>query len=255
MTFKIRSELKKQFDTAHNFGFKNLIVSGCSFTYNNHESSAAAWPYYLRDLGGFEEVLDTSLPGAGNSHISDSLIWSLETEQPDPATSLVVVMWTGNDRDDYICPSSNRSPYPFEFKYTENVSSGITGGSSDTSTGNTILAFKDFSLTKTPESRAVENYLHIVKTARYLKAQGYKFIFLNFCDPALPSRTNHFDIRPYLPTTAQNTLDSMIEPIMDPYTYAVKNDLLESDDFHPNTNGQLQWTKTILIPHLQTIFD
>jgi hypothetical protein len=253
MIFKVRPGIKKQFNTVYNFGIKNLIVDGCSFTYNNHETSAVTWPYYLKDLGEFEQVLDCSLPGAGNSHISNLLIWALEIDYPDPSNSLIIVMWTGNDRDDYICPSTNRKSYPFEFKYTDELSSGITGGISVTAFGNTIRAFKDFSLTKTLESRAVENYLHMVKTAQYLTAHGYKFVFLNFCDPKLPSRTNHFDINPYLPIPAQNTLNSMLTPIMDPYSYALKNDLLMDDDFHPSPNGHLEWTQTVLLPKLQTI--
>jgi hypothetical protein len=111
MIFKVRPNIKKQFDTVHNFDIKNLIVGGCSFTYNNHETSAVTWPYYLRDLGGFEQVLDCSLPGAGNSHIADSLQWALEVDRPEPADSLVIVMWSGCDRDDYICPEENIKPY------------------------------------------------------------------------------------------------------------------------------------------------
>jgi hypothetical protein len=252
MIFKTRPGVKKQFTTIHNFGIKNLVVSGCSFTYNNHETSAVTWPYYLRDLGGFEQVLDCSFPGAGNSHISDSLIWGLEIDQPDPAESLVVVMWSGNDRDDYICPSSNQKFYPFEFKYADHVFAGITSGTHPSNDGNTIKAFKEFSLTKTPESRAIENYLYIVKTAHYLKSQGYKFMFLNFCDPALPSRTQNLDIKQYLQNSAQTTLESLIQPITDPYRYAVKNDLLSDDDFHPSPDGHLKWTQKVLLLHLIT---
>ena len=115
MIFKTRPGIKKQFDTVHDFGIKNLIVSGCSFTYNNHETSASTWPYYLKDLGGFDQVLDCSMPGAGNYHIASSLQWAIEMQNPDPTNSLVIVMWSGNDRDDYICPQSIITDYPFKF--------------------------------------------------------------------------------------------------------------------------------------------
>jgi hypothetical protein len=253
MIFKTRPALQKQFKAMYDFGIQNLIVSGCSFTYNNHETSAVTWPYYLRDLGGFEQVLDCSLPGAGNSHISDSLIWGLEIDCPDPENSLVAVMWSGNDRDDYICPDSNRKPYPFEFNYSEHAFSGITGGSNPNAIGNTTRAFKEFSTTKTLESRSIENYLYIVKTAEYLKARNYKFVFLKFCDSALPSRTKNFDIRQHLPALAQKRLNSLIQPIKDPYEWALKNDLLWNDDFHPSPDGHLDWTRKVLLPKLQTI--
>ena len=254
MIFKTRPNLQKQFETIHNFGIQNLIVSGCSFTYNNHETSAVTWPYYLRDLGGFEQVLDCSLPGAGNSHITNSLQWALEVDRPDPANSLVIVMWSGCDRDDYICSDSNDNKrYPFSFQYTDSIISGISGGMSDQALGNTIVGLKNLAQTKTLESRAIENYLYINGLWHYLKNSKYKFIFLNFLDANLPSRTCHFDITKYLPTTIKNQYNLMLTNVTDPYTWALKNDLLTNDDFHPSPDGHLDWTRKILLPKLQTI--
>jgi hypothetical protein len=252
MIFKTRPEIKKQFDTLHNFGIKNLIVSGCSFTYNNHESSAVTWPYYLRDIGSFTNVYDCSLPGAGNQHIANSLLWALEIDNPDPSDSLVVVMWSGVDRDDYICPI-NKSTYPFQFRYSQNTMSGIAGGMDLESGGNTDKILKQLALTKDKESRSIENYLYFTSTYHGLKNLGYKFVFLNFLDSKLPSMTQHFDIKPYLPLRARQKIDQMMAPIIDPYEYAVKNDLLWSDDFHPSPDGHLNWTKHVLVPYLKTL--
>jgi len=254
MIFKTRPNLQKQFDTIHDFGIQNLIVSGCSFTYNNHETLALTWPYYLRDLGGFDQVLDCSLPGAGNSHITDSLQWALEVDRPNPANSLVIVMWSGCDRDDYICSDSNdNKQYPFSFRYTNSVISGIGGGMNAQSKGNTINGLKNLEQTKTLESRSIENYLYINSLWHYLKNSKYKFIFLNFLDGNLPSRTCHFDIANYLPTTIKNHYNSMFTKLTDLYTWSLKNDLLSGDDFHPSVNGHLDLTRTVLLPKLQTI--
>jgi hypothetical protein len=257
MFFKTRPGINKQFDTAYDFGFKNLIVSGCSFTFNNHESIAISWPYYLRDMGGFDQVFDCSMPGAGNYHISNSLIWGLENDRPDPKNSLVIVMWSGNDRDDYIGPVSQDNGYfPFKFHYSEKTISGITGGSNPVARGNTPDLFKKFTLCKTLESRAIENYLYISHTWHYLKSSGFKFMFLEFLKSDLPSRTSHFDIKQYLPVNVGKKLDSMMENITDPYTWALKHNLLASDDFHPSPDGQLSWSKNVLCPHMsQRRFD
>ena len=251
MIFKTRPDIKKQFDTVHDFGIKNLIVSGCSFTHNNHKTAAVTWPYYLKDIGGFDQVLDCSLPGAGNSHISDSLIWGLEIDRLDPKNSLVIVMWSGNNRDDYICPKSIINDYPFKFNYSDNVMSGITGGSHADAGGNTAKGLKELAQTKTLESRAIENYLCIAKTYEYLKSLNYKFLFFNYVDPSAPASLAHdFDIGKYLPTPTQKKLNLMIEKLVDPYHYAVKHDLLDCDDFHPSPNGHFEWTKQVLVPHL-----
>ena len=263
MIFKTSDKIPKTLDTIHNLGFKNLIVSGCSFTqnglikekYTHNDYQQVSWPYFLRDLGGFDRVLDTSMSGAGNYHIAHSLQWAIEMETPEVDKSLVIVMWSGHDRDDHICPISNISDdYPVKFKYSNTVLTGITGGSSPGAKGNTYNGLKQLALTKTHESRAIENYLYIRGMWSFLTAAGYKFIFLKWLDPSLPNRSLDFDIKKYLPELLQKKLDSMILDITDPHTYAVKNDLLGNDNFHPSPDGHLNWTKQILLPKLQTIF-
>jgi hypothetical protein len=51
--------------------------------------------------------------------------------------------------------------------------SAITGGSRLESRGNTVAAFKEFSMTKTNESRAIENYLYIFNTWHCLKSLNH----------------------------------------------------------------------------------
>lgn len=253
MIFKTRPLIKKQLDTVYNCGFKNLIVSGCSFTYNTHNSVAVKWPYYLRDLGGFDQVFDCSLPGAGNHHIANSLQWALENDCLPVNDSLIIVMWSGCDRDDYICPNSNYKEYPFSFNYSDSVISGITGGVAGH--GNTIDGLTALKKTKTLESRSIENYLYINSLWHYLTSAGYKFLFLNFLDSSLPSRTCHFDITKYLPTIVKKQYNSMMTTdIPSLHTWALKNDSLREDLFHPTPECHLDWTRKILLPKIQTIF-
>ena len=46
----------------------------------------------------------------------------------------------------------------------------------------------------------------------------------------------------------------MISNIPPLYNWALKNDLLTDDLFHPTPDGHLEWTKKILLPKIQTIF-
>jgi hypothetical protein len=194
------------------------------------------------------------MPGAGNYHISHSLIWGLENDKLDTENSLVIVMWSGNDRDDCICPiSQDNGSYPFRFNFSKNTISGITGGSHLGANSNIDNLFKQFTTKKTAESRAIENYFYISNTWHYLKSMGFKFIFLEYLNSDLPSRTVHFDIKPYLPVNISEKLHGMMENITDPYTWALKNNLLEDDDFHPTPHGQLSWTKNILLPHINQL--
>lgn len=200
-------------------------------------------------------MLDCSLPGAGNHHIANSLQWAIEVDKPNPADSLVIVMWSGNDRDDYISPIENSRNYSFIFKYDDNIISGITGGASADSRGNTRKGLLDLANTKTVKSRAIENYLYIVNLWNFLQNKGYKFLFLDYIDRSLPSRTVDFDIKEYLPSDVGVNLTNMITNVMTPYNWAIKHNLLTEDDFHPSPDGHLDWTRTVLLPKLQAIID
>lgn len=246
--FKTR-KIKRVFPVDKSLGYKNLIVSGCSFTHNVSEDHLDTWPYYLRDIGGFDEVYDCSLPGAGNSHIANSLQWCLETDPIDPADSLVIVMWSGVDRDDFICPKEHLIPYP-EFKFTDTVNSGITGGL--LRTGNTKTCLPDLAQQKTSASRSIENFLLINGMYHYLHAKKYQFLFLDFCKGSaiVSGRTKHFDITPYLPKNLQQTYKRMFTNITDLHEWAIRYDLQATDDFHATHHGHLDWTRKVLFPYL-----
>jgi len=248
MIFKTRN-IKKQFDTVYDFELKNLIISGSSFAYNNHESAAVAWPYYLRDLGGFEQVLDTSMPGSGNQHIFNSLQWAIENDQPDPRKSLIIVQWSVNTHDDYICPEATANKtYPASFNYSKSVVSGTTGGINGK--GNAPTELKNLALTKNSESRAIENYLYISGLFNFLTSQQYKFIFLSSPATVFLQRVNEFKIEKFLPKHINNNLNRMYSSMTSVAEWAVKHDLLSDDEIHPSPDGHLEWTKKVLLPYL-----
>lgn len=244
--------IQKAFDPITNLGFKNLLVSGCSFTYNNSEQHACTWPYYLKDFGQFESVLDCSLPGAGNKHIHDSIIHSVEQYKIDPAETLVIVVWSGNDRDDFIVDSLALNSYPFRFNYTADVSAGITGGAHKDNKGNTNNTLADATKqVKSAKSRAIENYIHISGLYHYLSNYNFKFVFLEYRDFSLPATDLNFDIRNILPSNLVENLNRMItKPNENFYRYCLINNLLTDDNYHPTPAGHLEWTRTILFPML-----
>lgn len=249
MTFKQRN-LSKQFDSVVDFNIKNLVVSGCSFTCNNSERDLCAWPYYLKDMANFKQVYDCSLPGAGNRHISQSLQWSLELEKINPVDTLVIVMWSGNDRDDFIfSKSAIKSSYPFEFAYTDKVQTGLTGGTSHNDSGNVDVELaRKIKNSKDENSRSVENFLYVSSTWHYLKSKGYRFCFLNYANRG--DINNDFEINNLLPLHLRAEYNKMFLDTETLYNWSVRHNLISEDQFHPSVDGHLKWTQRILIPIL-----
>ena len=164
---------------------------------------------------------------------------------------MAVVMWSGHDREDAIFSSDaidNSANYVYN--YTDNVCHGTTGGSSRDGDGNTNwFGYRDIHKYKSFESRAVENAIWKIQLKRYLDASGYKSIFVDFLDPAVPNRTENFNIVKFLPDTIKDTYVTIMDEIQDPYSFSLKRMLLTDDDFHISPDGNLAWTREILIPY------
>lgn len=219
----------------------NLIVGGCSFTYNYSTTDSSAWPSYLRDRCGFEQLFDCSQAGAGNYHISNAIQWCIEEQDPDPSKTFVVVMWSGYNRDSVIAKANALDEVECipNLKYNYNNQS-------------VYLRYGDLGQLKelkSNESRAVENYLYVSSLYNYLQNRKIPFVFLDFLDRSLPNRTNEFDIGLYLPAKLQQRYHNMFAPVRNLYEYALHNDMLSSDDFHPSPIGPL-WTDEVLVPYL-----
>lgn len=242
--------IKRQFENITNLKYKNLIVSGCSFTYNNSEDSSVTWPYYLRDLGNIDQVYDCSLPGAGNYHICHSTIWALENYNFDIDNTIVIVMWSGNNRDDLIVSSDQLNCYPMNFNFTKNASSGISGGNHKDSRGN-VPIINDLTRLKSLESRSIENYLYITTLYNYMIQKQYKFLFLNYLDQTAPNRGNDFEISEFLSNKLLSRYKSYFtKDIENLYKFSIKRNLLGDDDFHPSPDAHLMWAREILLPYI-----
>lgn len=232
---KIRS-ITKTFDTVKALGYKNLIVGGCSFTYNNSETTTVAWPYYLRDIGGFNQVYDCSIPSAGNQQISSSVQWALENHSFDPADTMVIAMWSGHTRSGHL-RSAAREKAEFNYRYQSDV------------WYHPSLVNNDEALRS---AQTLKNYLDVLNLKTYLTQQKYSHVFLDFMDYSLPNRANSFDITEHLPLALRKKYQSWFAPIDSIYRHCLRNDLLHSDDYHPSPDGHLSWVKTVFMPWLAT---
>lgn len=233
-----------------NLGFKNLLVSGCSFTHNKSDQHVVTWPYYLRDLAQFENVFDCSCPGAGNQHIQQSAILELENNQSLTAdTTLVVIMWSGYDRDDVIVdPQAMIKNYSDQYYYSADASVGISGGLAGKS--NLITGLNILSKIKNLPARALDNYVNIVTLYHYLKNRGFRFVFTEFSTPGKMKDSN-FEITNYLDENLKNKFIKMVREVTPNLgDYTLTSGHLAEDNYHPGTEGHLEWVRKILIPFI-----
>jgi hypothetical protein len=238
-----------------NLGFKNLLVSGCSFTYNNSEEHVITWPYYLRDLAQFENVFDCSCPGAGNRHIQQSAILALENNpQLTADNTLVIIMWSGYDRDDLIVdPLSMIKNYPDRYYYSADASVGMSGGLLGES--NLITGLDFVKKIKNLPARALDNYVNIVTLYHYLKEKGFKFVFTEFSTPGTLKDLN-FEITDYLEENLRTKFTQIVRTLTPNLgDYALATNQLSNDNYHLGTEAHLEWVRKILIPSLITTKD
>ena len=243
--------LKKDLAVEQNLGKKNLLVSGCSFTSNVEIDSIDSWPYYLRDLGGFEMVYDCSWAGCGNYHIHNSIIHAIETETDLRSdNTVVVVMWSGYDRDDFVidpgCAGINKSL----FLFNETAGSGYTGGLSGT--GNMLLNVENVKKIKSLYSRSLENYLMIQGLAKYLQALHFPSVFCEFSTGGT-TKDNNFDPVLYLEPVLQDRFVGLVRQVTPNLgSWAKQN--TKTDGYHPTADQHLSWTRSVLLPYvMQTL--
>lgn len=222
------------FDTTNNLKYKNLVVGGCSFTYNISDTDSSSWPYYLRDRCGFSNVYDCSSQGASNYHIFTSVMYGLETHELDPAETLVVVMWSGYTRNTLILPACNKHLVTGPiYHYNNKIISAISPKNNN----------------KDKFSLALENYLFISGLKNYLENHKYQSVFLEFIDPIIPLAET-FDLQKFLPPNLQKKYAAMLHPIKNFYLYCLEKNQLQEDHFHPTMQGHLDWASNVLAPSL-----
>ena len=111
--------------------YKNLLVSGCSFTKDWGAGALRSWPHFVQQHYNFDTVVNCALSGAGNKHIADSIIHQLEfNTELTPVDTYVIVMWSGADRMDTLIAGTciNQFPNSDYYYYNDHIATGTTGG-------------------------------------------------------------------------------------------------------------------------------
>lgn len=231
--------------------YKNLVVSGCSFTHNEH-SSHVTWGNTLAYWTGMT-ISNHAVNGAGNGHIADSIILFLEKNKPNPDDTLIIVMWSTLYRVDWITDRKIKKDFDHA-KHTyhydsHNELSGLMLHNKEKShfldTGNNYRKYQS------EYSYALKNWLAMESLSNYLTAHGYQYLYTSIYDL---NRNNHGLYNKIL-AEIDLTIDqsSWLELDSDNYlgAFAKNKNMVAEDKWHPTPECQEIWTQDILIPMLQ----
>lgn len=241
--------------------FKNLVVSGCSFTHEpTNDWNPFSWANIFGQLTDMA-VHNLAIPGAGNDHISKSIILYLERNSFNPADTLVLVMWSGVGRIDWITDrslSNFGNEYPFTYNYDD--SNELVLGGNWWNTKNPSLLIQtliNYSKYQSNSTFALHTWLAMENLSNYLTAnnfQHYYTSFLNYHNKNIKGdalTVNFFEELEKLNLSIDQAHWLQLTDEEHYGDWARQNNFLDKDGFHPRypeaTEG---WPKEILIPKL-----
>lgn len=223
--------------------YKNLLVSGCSFTKDWGAGALRSWPHFVQQHYNFDTVINCALSGAGNKHIADSIVHQLEfNTELTPTNTYVIIMWSGADRMDTMCDIAHQNDRE-HYKYNDNIITLTTGGIHRKE--GVLGALYDV---KNKSILALETFINITNTYHYLRSRGYKFKFLAHRDMKLPAKDHAFDWQKLLDPPVDCT--HMFADISTVYEYCLRQEYISKDDYHPTAEGYQHWVNDILCKEL-----
>ncbi len=223
---------------------KNLIVNGCSFTYETPTSWATTIQKYLEPV----YYNNLAFSGAGNTYICNGTVELLESIKLPPNETLVIIMWSGIGRKDIRI--SNDWVDQFEFTNHGYLFSGGVGAGWTHNKVTRQLFEKWYSLSD-EESMCKDSVVHFKLLESYLNLKGYRYLFTSYFDYWLSTKFNWIsgDICiPYSFKEYNYDYSNWITPCLGEYAYN-KNGLDKT--FHPTQDCHQQYAEEIILPFLR----
>lgn len=240
--------------------YKNLLVSGCSFTYNKETGGPYAWPNVLASW--YDLTLhNLAVPGAGNTHISNSIQFYLEQHKElTPDNTLVLVMWSGPGRIDWITDNSlsNFSDiYPVAHEYVPGCEL-VCGGHwwHLKNPPHLLQTLAEYSKYQSETSFAAHTWMAMNSLSNYLKVNSYDYYYTSFVDLSNPVK-HDANVSDFFSELQRLKLDfdgsRWISNRQDEYLgdFAKSRNMLNPDRFHPSMEGHELWLTDVLVPKLQ----
>lgn len=249
----------------------NVLVSGCSFTHWPEEPGSEkniCWPAHLQKKRPEWNIVNLAEPGAGNIYIANSVVrYVLENPKK---VDLVLVMWSGVSRLDFLTDLTNSSWHSLFDRYgfyrriescPNTLGYIFSGGNYGPWTQNKDITslFKQMYMISSNLSLAHTNLIEMIKCQSFLQAQGVPYKFMSYVNywhhgdncspngdfgvfkyPELQPLIDQIDWKNWI---FQNSQRDGI------YEMAKVNNDYHGDRFHPGITTHQQWVD-IMLPHL-----
>lgn len=251
MVATVRTQLLlNPWDETHITNFKKILVSGCSFTWNNSEKHICTWPYFVASLMQIDtaNVYDCSQGASGTAHALWSIINEIETNPEVTADdTLVMVMWSGLTKTDVIGSSFDSDQWHLEkqsYHYNKDYGSiSLHNNNSSSNHANLTKLNLAYKRAIGEDAQVYQSCLNIIALENYLSNKGYKNCMLTWQDPqhALSLVDN---------ALAEKVSKLIVNNIESLSSWARRNNMLAEDRLHPSVQGHKEWTRQILMPLL-----
>jgi hypothetical protein len=154
----------------------NFLISGCSFSGNGdcNDNRSHFWSEPLRTLGN---VVNLSVPGAGNKFIADSVI----NETIKNTYDYVLVMWTGLKRLDIpVCPSICTDEFIPNLLVNESVYIDHAGSELDFPSSKLDKLRKEYFMLSSDATCAYESLMQFLRLQQHLESKNIKYFFTSY---------------------------------------------------------------------------
>jgi hypothetical protein len=161
---------------------KNLVVNGCSFT---DERYGSTWATFLAQTHSNLNYHNMGRCGAGNRYICNSTIQFLESQNFNPAETIVIIMWSAPGRIDLDLSSEwwnyLYEKHPYGIASTDTHYYLLSGGINHSNHLPDIREiFKWGYKLSDQHTLCLDSLMYFINLENYLKIHGYQYQFTSF---------------------------------------------------------------------------
>ena len=247
----VKRNLPRVFASTHQSIKPNLLVSGCSYTWNNSLNHIVTWPNYLKDIANYTQVFDCSQAAGGNAHVFNSIVYELSiNSELTPDNTDIIIMWSGLERTDLLTSDHvvNQWYHMDHITFNQGQLASLNvwpDASWRRPKSDEINQFlKTYRVLISNRAQVLESCIRIVALDGYLKSLGFDPVFTTY-------RPMQIFLSLIEPDPIVNQVLALLAPLEDLDSFTTRvGTRMSKFDLHPTPDSHLAWTREILIPFL-----